>query len=110
MLLFWVLISLFAVLGLLQCVIFLLECIAMHKVCAISSAVWRVTLRGELSKTEFFLNTLLIKSARLDMGENETILEIVDGGLTDRSRAEIIEYCEKNPWIRFTVPQDNDII
>jgi hypothetical protein len=110
MLIFWVLVSLFAVIGLLECVVSLVEFIGMRNVKSISSAVWQVTLQGEISQVEFLLNTLSVKSTRMDLGEAETILELIDGGLTAHSRAEIAEYCEKNPWVRFTVPQDNDII
>ena len=109
-LLFWVVVSLFGVIGFLECALFLLEVVALRKVRSISRAVWKVTLQGEVHQTEFLLNTLLVKSAKLDFADVETVLVLEDGGLTEQSRKEIAEYCEKNPWVRFTVRQDNDII
>ncbi len=108
--LFWVLVSMFAVLGLLESLVFLLELVALRKNSSVQAAFFRVVLAGEEGQMEYLLNTLSLMAGRLDVGTVEAQLEIVDGGLSENARRKVLEYCEKNPWVRFTEGEDNAII
>lgn len=108
--LFWVVVSMFAVLGLLESIVTLLELLALRKVHSLQSATFRVELTGEEKNVEFLLNTLSLMTERLDLGPVEARLEIIDAGLTETTRRSVQEYCEKNPWVRFTEGEDNVII
>ena len=99
---FWVAISLFAVIGLLECMMFLLELFAFHKANAIEEITLQVVLKGEEENVEFLLNSLALVAERADIGKRETALEIVDGGISQEMRRAIEQYCEKNTWVRFT--------
>ena len=108
--LFWLMVSMFAVLGLLEAIVTVLELIALRKVRSIRSATFRVELIGEEENVEYLLNTLCLMAERLDVGPVETRLEIVDAGLESEARQKVLEYCKKNPWVRFTEGEDNAII
>ena len=99
---FWVLVSFFAVVGLMESLLFLLEIVALRKISSIRNVSLRVELAGDAENTEYILNTLSLFLNRVDIGEEEATLEIVDGGMPEKMRLEILEYCEKNPWVRFT--------
>lgn len=107
---FWVLVSFFAVVGLMESLLFLLEIVALRRISSIRKVSLRVELSGDAENTEYVLNTLSLLLNRVDIGDEEAILEISDGGISDRMRADILEYCEKNPWVRFTQDKYNDII
>ncbi len=100
--LFWLMVSMFAVLGLLETIVTVLELIALRKVQSVKRAWFRVELTGEEESVEYLLNTLCLMIERLDVGPVEAGLEIVDAGLEEKSRQKVLEYCEKNPWVRFT--------
>ena len=85
--------------------LFLLEIIALRRISSIRKVSLRVELSGDAENTEYILNTLLLMLNRLDIGDEEATLEISDGGISDRMRVDIMEYCEKNPWVRFTYDQ-----
>ena len=102
---FWVLVSFFAVVGLMETLLFLLEIIALRRISSIRKVSLRVELSGNAENTEYILNTLLLMLNRVDIGDEEATLEISDGGISDRMRVDIMEYCEKNPWVQFTYDQ-----
>ncbi len=107
---FWVVASLFAIIGVLECVLELLDWFSFRRFHVAESAVLKVTLKGEVANVEYLLNTLCLKAEKADMGDIETGLEIVDGGLTAETAAHIRAYCEKNPWVIFTEPTECDKI
>lgn len=82
--------------------LFLVELFGLRKLSVVDSACFRVVLKGETENPEYLLNTLALMSERVDIGTQETMLEIIDGGMTEKMRAEVLQYCEKNPWARFT--------
>ncbi len=106
----WVLLSFFAVVGVLECILGVLELLALRRVHAVKKAVLRIELSGEEPHLEYLLNTLCIKADRLNIGNREVVLEIVDGGLSPEAYRQVEQYCEKNPWVLFTAPAKNDII
>lgn len=108
--LFWLTVSMFAVLGLLEAIVTVLELIALRNVSAVGSATLRVELMGEEGNVEYLLNTLCLMAERLDIGPVEARLEIVDVGMEHKTRQRVLEFCEKNPWVRFTESEDNGII
>ena len=99
---FWVLVSFFAVIGLMETMLFFLEIFALRRISSIRNASLRVELAGEAENTEYILNTLSLLLNRVEVGEQEATLDIIDGGMSDQMRADILQYCEKNPWVRFT--------
>ncbi|MBR2012640.1 MAG: hypothetical protein IJ995_00265 [Clostridia bacterium] len=99
---FWVLVSFFAVVGLMETLLFLLEIVALRRISNIHRVSLRVELSGDAENAEYILNTLSLMLNRVEVGEQEATLDIVDGGMSDRMRADILEYSEKNPWVRFT--------
>jgi len=98
----WVLLSFFAVLGLLNCIINVLEMFAFRRVKTVRRAVFRVELAGEEEGMEYLLNTLSIAAQRAELGAAETELEVVDAGLSESARRALESYCQKNPWVIFT--------
>ena len=106
----WVLVSFFAVIGLLECILGVLELLALRRVRSVRQAVFRVELTGDEPHMEYLLNTLSLMADRVDVGAVETVLEVVDRGLNPISRRELEQYCEKNPWVIFTEAPENDII
>ena len=106
----WVILSFFAVIGVLQCVLGVLEMLSLRRVQSVGKTVFRVELSGDEPNMEYLLNTLLLKAEQLNVGSRETMLEIVNKGLSPASRREVKLYCEKNPWVLFTEPENNDII
>ncbi len=106
----WVLLSVFAVIGVLCCILGVLEMLALHRVRSVRRTVFRVELSGDEPQMEYLLNTLLLKADRLNVCGCETLLEIVNNGLTPDARKEVKQYCEKNPWVLFTDSDENDII
>ncbi len=106
----WVILSFFAVIGVLQCVLGVLEMLSLRRVRSVGKTVFRVELEGDEPHVEYLLNTLLLKAEQLNIGSRETVLEIVNQGLSPAARREVKLYCEKNPWVLFTDPANDDII
>ncbi len=106
----WVLVSFFAVIGLLECSLELLDWLSFRRLNAVRQINLQVTLSGEISRVEYLLNTLCVKCEKADVGAAETALEIINGGLSPKTRRQIMEYCEKNPWVVFTESPDCDKI
>ncbi len=102
---FWILVSFFAVIGLLECILGVVELLSLWRVRSVQKIVLQISLSGEESNVEYLLNTLCLKAGRLDVGEREAVLEVVDEGLAEQTREDVLEYCEKNPWVVFTVQE-----
>jgi hypothetical protein len=108
--LFWVVVSMFAVLVLLETIVVLIELMALRKVRSVRNATFRVELSGHEPNMEYLINTLCLMAERMDLGPVEVSLEIIDQGLDENARRALLEYCQKNPWVRFTEVQDDDLI
>ena len=102
---FWVLVSFFAVIGLLQCVLGIMEFLSLWRVRSVQKIALQISLAGDEVNAEYLLNTLSLKAGRLDIGTREAVLEIVDEGLSEQARRDVLEYCEKNPWVVFTAAE-----
>lgn len=107
---FWVILSFFAVIGILECILGVVEMFSLNRVHSVRQATFRVELEGDEAHVEYLLNTLSLMAEKVDVGQRETALEIVDCGLAEETRREIEAYCEKNPWVLFTDPAGDDII
>ncbi len=107
---FWLFLSLFAVVGLIETAIVLLEALSIRRIRSIRAATLRIVLSGKEEHPEYLMNTLVLMNDRLNLGAIEPVLEIVDGGIEEQTHNAIREYCEKNPWVRFTEGQEDDII
>lgn len=108
--LIWVMISFFAVIGLLISILFVVEFLALRKVHAVRKVELHVELAGEEPCMEYLLNTLSLKAQRLELADAEPVLVLHDVGLSPAARAETEAYCKKNPWVLFTDDGKNDII
>ena len=102
---FWVVVSFFAVVGLMETMLFFLETFALRRISSIRKATLRVDLSDDVGNAEYILNTLSLLMNRIDIGEEEITLEISGFGISEEMRLEILQYCEKNPWVRFTYDQ-----
>jgi hypothetical protein len=107
---FWILLSLFAVFGLIEALVETVQLLALRKNRSVRRATVRIVLAGEEPYPEYLLNTLSLLSDRLSSGPIEPILELVDGGMSLEFRRCALEYCEKNPWVQFTDGEEDDII
>lgn len=107
---FWVVTSLFAVIGVLHCLLGVVEAWSLHRNRTVCRAVLQIELRGEEPHTEYLLNTLSVVAGRLAVGTVEAELELKDSGLSEKTRREVAEYCEKNPWVLFTDGAEDGII
>lgn len=108
--LFWVLLSFFAVIGILECLLELLDWFSFRRVQVVEKVTLTVTLKGEIKQVDYLLNTLCLKCEKADVGLAETGLVLVDGGLTPQTREQVQAYCEKNPWVVFTESTECDKI
>ncbi len=99
---FWVIISFFAVLGILESIIGIIEIFSLRRIHSIRSATLRIELFGEEERVNYLLNSLSLMADRMQVGKNEVRLEIVDCGLSAAGRQAVADYCEKNPWVLFT--------
>ena len=106
----WVLLSFFAVIGILECLLGVLELLSLRRVHSVKKAVLRIELAGDESRVDYLLNTLCVKLDRMNIGSLEATLEIADGGLSPAASRAVKEYCEKNPWVLFTDSSKDDII
>ena len=106
----WVILSFFAVIGVLECLLGVLELLSLRRVKSVKRAVFRVELSGDEQNVEYLLNTLCVKAERLNIGNIETVLEVVDVGLSPEGYRAVEQYCEKNPWVLFTDHLKDDII
>ena len=101
----WVITSFFAVIGLLFCVLSVFEFFSYHRMRSVRRITLRVELQGEEKNAEYLINSLSLLCGKVDYGQRETRLELVDAGLSAESVREICAYCKKNPWVRFTEEQ-----
>ena len=99
---FWVLVSFFAVIGIMESMIGVMELLSLRKIRSVKSVALQISLSGEEPRAEYLLNTLSLMAERFQIGRHETILVIHDDGLLEESRQKILAYCEKNPWVVFT--------
>lgn len=106
----WIVLSFFAVIGLLECIVGALELLAVRRIASVQKSVLRVELQGDEPHMEYLLNTILLMTERVNIGDVETVLEVIDVGLSPQARREAEEYCEKNPWVLFTDSHNCDKI
>lgn len=106
----WVVISFFAVVGVFECVLEVLDWCSFRKTRAVEQVLLQITLKGEVPNGDYLLNALCLKAEQADIGQVETTLVVIDGGLTPESKEQIRFYCEKNPWVIFTEQTECDKI
>ena len=98
----WVLVSFFAVVGVLGCLIGVIELLSLRKIHSVRSVTLRAVLEGEENRVEYLLNSLTLLADRIHVGTVDTVLEIAGKNLKEETRLQILDYCEKNPWVVFT--------
>ncbi len=106
----WVMISLFAVIGITVCMMEGLRSFSLHKIHSVEEINLQVRIKGEETRVEYLLNSLMVLCDQLEVNGQSPTLEILDGGIDIETRKLILEYCEKNPRVLFTEEGKNDII
>ncbi len=102
-----IIISFFAVIGILECIASILESISLSKYDMVEDVNIRVSLKGEIENIPFLLNTLLIQAERINYKDNQTRVVIVNKGLCQDTYNEIIRFCLVNKNI--TVENSDDV-
>ncbi len=106
----WVMISLFAVIGITVCLMEVLKSLSFRKVHSVERVNLQVVLCDNEPRAEYLINSLLLLCDQLEFNQITPGLELIDGGITEETRKTILEYCEKNPRVVFTEEVKNDII
>ena len=106
----WVMISLFAVIGLTVCLMELLRNLSLRKIRSVKNLTLQIRLVGSEPRVEYLINCLSTLCDEWQVSGHTPGLEILDDGVTPETRRLIQEYCEKNPWVVFTEQSKNDII
>ncbi len=106
----WVMISLFAVIGITVCIMEGLRSFSLHKIHSVEEINLQIRIKGEEPRAEYLLNSMLVLCDQLEVNGESPTLEILDGGLLPETRRIISEYCEKNPRVLFTEEGINDIM
>jgi len=87
-----IVISFFAVLGLLEIFVGLLENVSVSKY-FVDDIKLTVSLSGEIDDVQFLLNTLLLQAERINYKYSITKVIIRDCGLCERTYKEIYDFC-----------------
>ena len=106
----WVMISLFAVIGITVCLMEGLRSYSLHKIHSVEGINLQIRVKGEEYRVEYLLNSLMVLCDQLEVNGRIPTLEILGEDLQPETRRMILEYCEKNPRVLFTEEGTNDII
>lgn len=93
---FLIVISFFAVIGILECFLNALECVSVAKFNSITQLELKAELSGHIEDVSFLLNTLMIQSERIKYKSSDTKVVIVDNGLDDTTYNQILQFCYLN--------------
>ena len=90
-----IMISFFAVLGLLEIFVGILEGLSVSKY-FVDDVNLSVSLSGEIRDVEFLLNTLLLQAEKINYKNNATKVIIKDCGLCDSTYKAVYDFCCEN--------------
>ena len=84
-----IILSFFAVIGLIECVLSMLEAVSISKYRKIKDISLVVELTGKIDNVTFLLNTLLLQAQRINYRDTQTRVIIRDSGLDETTYSEI---------------------
>lgn len=93
---FIIVISFFAVIGIMDCIMTLLETVSTIKYKMIKNITLTVELEGKIPDVSFLLGTLRLQAQRIQYNNSETKLVIKDNGLSEDTYSEIFAFCLEN--------------
>lgn len=96
---FWVVVSFFSIIGLMEFIMCIIESIAMRtnrSLCKISLVA---EMSGEDANVEFLLNSLCVMAERIAFKNLVTHVIIRDRGISETTYDRIVKYMEENPNI-----------
>ncbi len=93
---FILVISFFAVIGILECFLNALECMSVAKYESVTKLELKAELSGHIEDVAFLLNTLMLQSERIRYKASDTKVIIVDNGLDDDTYDQILQFCYLN--------------
>lgn len=91
-----IILSFFAVIGLIECVLSMLEAVSISKYRKIKDISLVVELTGKIDNVTFLLNTLLLQAQRINYRDTQTRVIIRDSGLDETTYSEIHNFCLEN--------------
>ena len=93
---FLIIISFFAVIGILECLLNALECVSVARYNSVDCVELKVELSGYIENVEFLLNTLMLQSERIRYKSSDTKVLIIDNGLDYDTYNRILQFCYLN--------------
>jgi hypothetical protein len=93
---FLIIISFFAVIGILECFLNALESVSVSKYQCVDQTELRVYLSGHIDDVAFLMNTLMFQGERIRYKTADTKVTIVDNGLDDNTYDHILQICHTN--------------
>ena len=96
---FLVVISFFAIIGLMEFIMCILETVAMRATDSLEDVSITVDLRGREEHIEFLLNSLSVMAERIAFKNLTTRIVIRDRGIDEDTYRRICSYAEENPLI-----------
>ncbi len=94
-----VVISFFAIIGLMEFIMCILESVAMRTIRSLESVNLTVKIRGREENIEFLLNSLCIMAERIAFKNLTTGVQIFDEGMDEDTYRCVKKYMEENPTI-----------
>ncbi len=96
---FWVLISFFAIIGVMEFMMCVIELISMRTTRTVKDISLVVRLRGEEKNVEFLLSSLCVMAERIAFKNLTTKVVIYDEGIAEHTYQRICSFAEENPTI-----------
>ena len=93
---FVVLVSFFAVIGVIECVLCILEAIALNGYSQPSYVQLSVALTGKIDNVDFFISTLLLQADKINFKNCVAKIVIIDYGLERNTYLKIKDFCDSN--------------
>ncbi len=93
---FLIVISFFAVIGILECFLNALESVSVSKYDCVEQIELRVDVSGHIDDVAFLLNTLMLQGERIRYKSSDTKVTIVDNGLDDDTYNQVLQFCYAN--------------
>ena len=90
---FLIILSFFAVIGILECFITALESVSVSKYDAVSQIELRVDVSGHIDDVSFLLNTLMLQGERIRYKSSDVKVIIIDSGLDDDTYNQVLQFC-----------------
>ena len=93
---FLIILSFFAVIGLIECLLTMIETISIAKYDKIKQLSIVACLDGEIEDVNFLLNTLILQAEKINYKNVITKVVVKDVGLSDNTYHKIYNFCLEN--------------